>query len=354
VKFSLIFVLLFAVSCSEKYITSKRAADELVLMTYNIENLFDAEHDEGKDDYTYLPLSKKQNPAHQQRCRKLPVPYWVDECLNLDWNEEVVDEKMKRIAAVVLDINGGKGPDVLFMQEVENLRVITQLRDRYLKDFKEVILIEGPDERGIDTAILSKLPLAGKPQLHLIGDDAKSQKTRGLLQADLLLPDGSILTAFSAHLPSQHAPTPARVKGLEALYRVRSQLPADRIVVAAGDFNITTTEDAGNNLLRTYMMPQWYISHYIGCGDCAGTHAYRGTWSFLDIMFYSKNLGPKGDAAWRVLPESVQVPQSNRYQVSRFGTPERFGGGGKASGVADHFPLVVTLKQRKSPEKEKK
>ena len=44
-------------------------------MTYNVENLFDTKHDEGKDDYTFLPLSFKRTSEEVKkilRSRKSP------------------------------------------------------------------------------------------------------------------------------------------------------------------------------------------------------------------------------------------------------------------------------------------
>ena len=51
------------------------------LMTYNVENLFDTVHDEGKDDYAYLPLSVKQaHPEYLATCTKIDVAAWRKEC----------------------------------------------------------------------------------------------------------------------------------------------------------------------------------------------------------------------------------------------------------------------------------
>jgi endonuclease/exonuclease/phosphatase family metal-dependent hydrolase len=349
VKFLLITLFLTSVSCSQKYVTAKKAPDDILIMTYNLENLFDTKHDEGKEDYTYLPLKKKQTSEVQEFCNNLKVEYWKQDCLNLDWNENVLAEKMERLAEVILQVNDGKGPDLLFVQEVENLSVLRTLVDRFLKDkgYKEIILIEGPDERGIDTGLVSKFPLKGKPDLNLIPKVASEGETRGILKASFELPDGTILTALGAHFASQHGPTSLRVAGLKTLNRLKAEIPSDHIVIAAGDLNITAKEDNDNKLFEKIMMKDWYVSHYIGCGDCLGTHSYRGSWSFLDVMFFSKNLGPSGSSKWKVIPESIDTPKTVRHQVSRFGTPERFGDGRKASGVSDHFPLIVTLRKRK-------
>ena len=38
------------------------SASDLTLMTFNVENLFDSRHDEGKNDETYLPKALKADP----------------------------------------------------------------------------------------------------------------------------------------------------------------------------------------------------------------------------------------------------------------------------------------------------
>ncbi|MCH2100039.1 MAG: hypothetical protein MK142_16780, partial [Pseudomonadales bacterium] len=46
------------------------AAEPIRIMTFNVENLFDTTHDEGKNDETYLPLSVKQSDAHRAKCAR--------------------------------------------------------------------------------------------------------------------------------------------------------------------------------------------------------------------------------------------------------------------------------------------
>ncbi|MBP3935471.1 MAG: hypothetical protein J6D44_16620, partial [Pseudomonas sp.] len=56
------------------------------LMTWNVENLFDTEHDAGKDDFAYLPLSvKRAHPEYLASCTKIEVPAWRKECEENDW-----------------------------------------------------------------------------------------------------------------------------------------------------------------------------------------------------------------------------------------------------------------------------
>ena len=42
------------------------SAKTISVMSYNVENLFDTVHDQGKEDYTYLPLSLKQKSPEIQ------------------------------------------------------------------------------------------------------------------------------------------------------------------------------------------------------------------------------------------------------------------------------------------------
>lgn len=135
-------------------------SDKVSLMQFNVENLFDTTHDIGKVDYTFLPFAVKEFKEHKEECGKISNKKWRNQCLFLDWSKVNLDKKMKELAAAILKQNGGHGPDVLVMEEVENISVLEDFRKKYLSSvhYNPAILIEGKDARGIDTAILSKLP----------------------------------------------------------------------------------------------------------------------------------------------------------------------------------------------------
>jgi endonuclease/exonuclease/phosphatase family metal-dependent hydrolase len=272
--------------------------------------------------------------------------------LNNDWTKDVVAEKMKRLKDVIMGLKNGNGPDILLLQEVENINVLEQLRKNYLQKagYQKSILIEGPDVRGIDTAMLSRLPLVGKPKLHILNlknpAHKKQRPTRGILQATFELPHGQKLTMFSVHLPSQGGPTILRKQALAILEKITTKLPKDRLIVIGGDFNITHNEDYKNKLLDTYIAKHFYISHRIGLFNEKGTEVYRGHWSFLDMLMFSKNMFPRDvKKGWVFMPESLRIPKHSIYQVSRFYSPNRFNpkSGG---GVSDHYPVAVDLKYK--------
>ena len=106
------------------------------------------------------------------------------------------------------------------------------------------------------------------------------------------------MTAYAVHFPSQGGPTELRRQALSRLMELTAKLPKERLVVAGGDFNITEEEEIQNKLIEKNINPNFLISHQIGCQSCEGTHAYRGHWSFLDMLIFSKNMGSKGVAAW--------------------------------------------------------
>jgi endonuclease/exonuclease/phosphatase family metal-dependent hydrolase len=330
------------------------ASHAITIMTFNVENLFDNVDDPGKDDGTYLALADKQNDTHRAACGTIEVPHWREQCLSWDWNDAIIDKKLRVVADSILQVDGGRGPDIVALQEVENIRILERLRTDYLADagYLPAILVEGNDLRGIDIAFLSRLPVAGTPTLHEIIFDGVAEErvrdTRGILQAEFRLPDGNILSGFAVHFPAPFHPTEMRETAYRNLSGLVAALPIDRPAFAAGDFNTTSNEDANKNLLGRLVRPEWTVAHETGCAGCKGTSYYArdDSWSFLDMILWSPSRQPGGDrgagATWEVRADSVQLANKTAAQVTDEGTPARFSlpeGGG----VSDHWPLILTV-----------
>ena len=348
---SLTIALLLASCAADAPRESSRAAESatgaVTVMTFNVENLFDNIDDPGKDDNAYLPLAAKQNVAHMDACNEIEVDRWRDECLNLDWNDDILDFKMAVLADAILQVNEGRGADIIALEEVENDSVLEQLRTGHLADagYLPAILIEGTDARGIDIAFLSRLPLAQPPTLHPLsipGFEERERDTRGVLQADFRLPDASILTGFSVHFPAPFHPTPMRIAAYQHLTELLAALPEHHHAFAAGDFNTTAREDDEKQMLDSWARPHWTLAHDIGCADCKGTHYYAtgDSWSFLDMIFFRAARGGNTTAQFRA--DSVQIANETRGQVTPEGTPLRFDAG-RRRGVSDHWPMIATI-----------
>lgn len=318
---------------------------QIQVMTYNVENLFDTQHDQGKEDYTYLPLSEKNsNPEVQRYCEGVQDKNWKRDCFELDWSEEVINVKMERIAQVILAAGAnGQGPDVVVLPEVENINILNRLNEHLQSaGYQSVVLLEGEDERGIDVGMLSKLPLAKEPQLHRAAID---EKTRGILEASFILPNSQRLTIFGVHFPSPHNPTENRIQSFKQLNALGKQATATSdIVMAAGDFNVT--RDESDKVMKNVANPVWRVSHFEGCGSCEGTNYFpRGnSWSFLDAILLFRKDGEDSPSS-TFDNKSIHVVRSQDYQVNREGRPVRFDPV-KKTGVSDHLPMsaAITLK----------
>lgn len=324
-------------------------------MTFNVENLFDTQHDPNKEDFTYLPQALKGTAEVKNFCNQIKSPYYRRDCHDLDWNESLLNKKMENIKKAILQVDGGQGPDILVLVEVENDRVLTRLNKDYLAaaGYKSQVLIEGQDPRGIDVAVLSRFPMEGPPVLHKIPfkpeapeDKDKGKILRGILEVTLRLPDKTKITVFAAHFPSQQNPRYWRAQYVDTMAQLITERSKKNPVLAAGDFNITATEENEVGFFAKKFDPIAYVSHFIGCEKCPGSHKYRDSWSFLDVILFSKDLGPQGKTPWIVRPETIDVPRSQKELLLEDGSPRRFEEE-DGSGVSDHFPIYVRLAPRK-------
>lgn len=339
---------------SEKKSKAKAvAAERLSIMTYNLENLFDTIDDPKVEDETFLPLKvKKNDPEIAMRCQRLKREWWREQCLKTDWTERRLKRKMSRLADVIRRSNGKKGPDVLIVQEVENREILERLRTEYLSDiFSEpAILIEGPDVRGIDIGVLTRLKSKSEPKLHPIKftanenlKESEIRATRGILEVELALPHGDSLVVFGVHFPSQGGPTETRNQAMLQLTELMKSKSPDQYVVAGGDFNITRDEEANSGYFTRMHDDNFIVSHYVGCKGCKGTYYYHTNraWSFFDTLIFSKNFA--ADGAWKLDKSSIQIFTKSLYQVNRFGSPAKFNMGKMKDGVSDHWPLMADV-----------
>ncbi len=329
------------------------------IMTMNVENLFDLEDDTDKNDEAFLPASLKKNGRMRNTCRATnDSSYRQEECLTKDWSKKILRRKMARITDVVEQVNQGNGPDVLILQEVENRNVLQMWNNGYLQHmgYQTLSILEGPDVRGIDTAVLSRLPEVGEPKMHIMDysknpELAKEEQrpTRGILETHLRLPTGEELVVFSVHFPSQGAPTIHRKVAVENLLDLVAKVPVGMPVIVGGDFNITSTEDSKQHYYNKLIAPKMSVSHLVGCGECSGsTYWWKDdTWSFFDVLLFSKDLDG-GQAEWQLNRETIRLVEGSRFQMNRFGSPAGFKDGLSSTGVTDHLPMYAELVHKPS------
>ena len=272
-------------------------------MTYNIENLFDSLHDEGTNDYTFLPLERKETDMEVRRyCASIRIPYYRKMCFELDWNPNVVMNKIQNVARVIREADFGRSPDIVVFQEIENMNILRKLirygfRGRRVR---RAHFSRKGDKRGIDVAIISKIPLDGDIKYHKIDlTDAyepgeKVKLTRGILEATFKF-KGKKFKVLANHWPSQSNDDETRMIAGRLLKKISmiSKIPT----ISTGDFN---TEDRdvknpirdillnSNSALPFFDLESVYFENYGSEGDHRGTHFYRNKWSSLDKIFLPK------------------------------------------------------------------
>lgn len=366
---SLLAAALFLTGCAisfnkESFSLPAKADDEVSVMSFNVENLFDTTQDAGKADHTYLPLAQKQaSKEYKAACMaNNNSAYRQHECLSTDWSEERLNKKLKNLTSIVMDIDG-QGPDVLLLVEVENKNVLDIWNKNYLQkaNYQTVAILNGPDKRGINLGLMSRLPLVGEPILHKIEWSPKDEEekkwmeaSRGIFEVNLKMPNGDPMSFFVIHFPSQANPIHWRLQASQTLVKLMKAKGPNAMVLAAGDFNITPDDDSSAGLYKKVLADAGSISHMIGCAKCKGTHNHRKKWSFLDAQIYSPALSASGSGSYKVEPETIDVIRYNELHLKRGKYPNRWDHA-KGDGVSDHFPLYVRLKQRseaKNPVKE--
>jgi endonuclease/exonuclease/phosphatase family metal-dependent hydrolase len=290
--------------------------------------------------------------------------------------------KLRQIKKVV-DAQGDL-PDILTVNEVENVNVVSQLADTL--GYPKFLVTSGSDSR-IEVAILykeDKIKLKEMKEIVLsFPQGLRIKKTRNILVANFAVKNkkDQILGVYANHWPSQAAPSGARVTAAQFLKKAIDQNVArygdNYHVVAMGDFN-TTTEDnpmpfdelldkTWDNALadvQTIYRRQAYKNDPQGMIDKLpeGTYFYptKNQWNNLDHFFVSRNmLKVKSDIRaeiehFRIIaPQGMtktftfKYPKDPNYGSCVNGVPVKYNvdaTSAKEAGFSDHFPIEMMLR----------
>lgn len=324
------------------------------IMTYNLENLFDTKHDEGKKDWTYLPLAFKQSsPEVQAYCNSLSNEYYKKSCLEKDWNKAKLATKMKNLAQVIKQYGHGHGADIVVFQEVENIAVLTEFTNKYLRKYgyRYITLAEGLDSRGIDVAMIARVPVLAVDYHHVNLVPYSTRETRYILEVTFSV-NGKTVTVFGNHWPSQGNVDETRLVASEVLRDAALRSISD-LVVAAGDFN--TVDNDLINGIEINILPHFEDIEVKGRRysqvSAKGTHWYKGHWSSLDKIFVLKRSLQKSQvrvnySSFEIIQKSFMThsvtwtdEDTNTTQTSH-DVPLRFDGE-SGKGYSDHLPVAV-------------
>ena len=349
---SLSFILNFAYAsedCPENFKSNK-----LTLMSYNIENLFDLKHDRGKEDWSYLPMTQKMSDERVFNYCEGLYGFFRRFCFEVDWNQENLQTKVTNLSRVIFKAQSQEGPDILMVQEVENIHALEALANKLneklphcAKKYTTVTLLEGPDERGIDTGAISKYPVS-KARSHEIdlSEIDPNEKTRDILEVKFLVGKHSV-TVFNNHWPSQGNPDTHRLKASEVLLKKAYEASQNSdLVVALGDFN--SLKDDSPHGIKQNITPHFHDAEkekrIRGYSVFEGTHYFRGNWSSLDRIFVFKSS----------LKNSSLIPLWNSFKIHKPGfaliydqrhsklKPMRYSAF-QMTGFSDHLPITQSF-----------
>lgn len=115
------------------------------------------------------------------------------------------DRQRRELANRALREPDGQLPDILCLQEVENLHAIRYLDQKFLGNFYSYSLrIDSKDTRNIDVGLMSRFPIR-RVRSHI--DDLNNQGarifSRDCLEAEIELPGNEILYLFLNHFKSK-------------------------------------------------------------------------------------------------------------------------------------------------------
>ena len=288
------------------------AQEPLRIISYNVENLFDCQHDSLKNDSSFLPDGDRH------------------------WTYYRYQTKLDRIAQVIVNISGWESAEMVGLCEVENERCLRDLCYRLKRFHYKFVHYESADERGIDVALLydsTKVKILDSKPLRV---DLQGDVTRDILYVEALVGNQDTLYAMVCHLPSQLGGTAATEGKRNAVKQVLKQqvdsilrVQSEAKIVVMGDMN----SDARDDL-------QGMSNMMIGCEkEGKGTHKYKGMWSCLDQFYLSTTL--KNNANVIIFSPEWLLEEDTKYldyQPKRTYVGYRY-----HDGYSDHLPVVLRV-----------
>ena len=306
---------------------------------YNLENLFDTIHDEGKNDYEFLPKGVNE------------------------WTSKKYNCKIENIASVLAELGSDVQPGgaaLVGVCEVENSRTLDDLMkaEKIARKGWKYIHKESKDSRGIDCALLYN-PKEFRPDATRLvpykNSDGSRHKTRGFLVISGTLAKEQIHIIVN-HWPSRYSKSPARERAATQVKALKDSIAAlhpDTKLIIMGDFNdnpdnvslkdsLQAKRDiAEAKTLRELYNPFWDILRV----QKRGSTKYRDRWQMYDQIIISGNMCGRKNGKLKYLKSDIYMrPHMMNASGKYKDYPKRTHADGKwLNGYSDHLPVVIYL-----------
>jgi hypothetical protein len=319
---------------------SQKNVKSFLVVSYNVENLFDAINSPVVDDDEFTPSG------------------------TLAWTYDRYTKKLNDLGRVILSIPGKELPALIGLSEIENRGVLEDLikvRGIRKGDY-EIVHEDDRDPRGIECALLYR-PDLFKYKSHEyvpIADPVDPDYLyRGILHVHGKGPDGSSLHIFVNHWKSRSGgERETQRQRMFSAITLRKQMDmlmareSDFKVIIMGDFNDEPTNRSLTNGLsalnkrRNIQMGDYYNLFYdLHNIKGEGTYNYQGNWNMLDQMIISYNLLNQEKGLTTGYDRGVIVKEEWMLYVSEtYGESlpsATYGGSEYYGGPSDHLPIYV-------------
>ena len=325
------------------YITGVHSQDELRVMFYNVENLFDTKDDPVKDDDDFLP---------DGLMRWVPWKYW---------------EKLKNITRVITAVGEMQPPFLIGLCEVENDSVIYDLTKRSPlrnQDYNYIIT-DSPDKRGMDVALLyqsHQFKLLDKAEYEVKFSEKRRRPTRNILHAVGSVITGDTIDIFVCHLPSRsEGIKETETARIESVILLKSKVDSlflireNTNILIMGDFNDEPDNKSLEQVLKaapisiTDINTNRLYNMFYNYKDNPefGSYKYMGKWGVIDNFIVSGNMLSKDNSIYikdieaKIYKQDFLLEEDNKYygyKPYRTNYGPRYNGG-----FSDHLPIYLDL-----------
>ncbi len=305
---------------------------ELSVMFYNVENLFDTADDTTKDDDEFLPEGSRR------------------------WTEKRYWQKINALSRVIVAAGEWELPALIGLCEVENEKVVSDLAFRSILSGAgyKVIHRESPDFRGIDLALLYRSDIVRVADSRSWIPEEKEGEvfnSRNLLYAKTVMGNDTVHLIL-CHWPSRRGGSLAAGDLRESVAKlVRSKIDSLQAssgdtasIIVMGDFNAAPGDPVIKILTEDNSLID-YAEETAGKGT--GSYRYQGRWELIDQIFVSRSMTyPEGKIyadplSFRVFDEQFLLVEDPDYPGKKpFAT---YGGYRWSGGYSDHLPVLITV-----------
>lgn len=308
---------------------------------WNVENLFDTQHDTLKNDLEFLPQSLRA------------------------WSNKRFKKKVDDIARVIVASGEWQIPDLIGLCEVENENALTHLtRYSALKELGyRYVMTNSDDRRGIDVALLyqrDRFKLLQHQSIAIPHHLINRAPTRDILHVTGKLLSQDSLDIFIVHFPSRTggakeseafrllAASTLR-QAIDSLLEIRENPQ----LLIMGDFNDYPESKSIKQVLNVQLpsqIPESNKLYHLLARKCKtekeyGSHKYNGEWKLLDHLIVSGNLLDERNSCYTNEKKAnllrlpfllVEDKKYGGYQPFR-----TYNGMKYIGGYSDHLPVFI-------------